>query len=312
MRSVVFVFLDGVGLAPAHPSNPFNTSSLPALERLAGRQRWTAEAHPVSRPDHVFHAIDATLGLEGLPQSGTGQGTMLTGVNCARLIGRHFGPFPHSETKDTLARENIFRKIRDLDLATPTEPAAFINAYPPRFFKMARRKQRWTVTTLCCMETGIRIRTEKDLRSGTALSADLTGESWRSKLNLEVPLLSERDAGRRLATVARDHAFTLFEYYLTDKAGHGRIDSSPQDILRSLDGFFRGLLEELREEQLLLVTSDHGNLEDTSIKTHTRHPVPLIALGREAGAFYSSVASLEGVTPATVAFLGGSHTDQAS
>lgn len=307
MRSVVFVFLDGVGLAPAHPSNPFSTSSLPALERLAGRQRWTAEARPINRPDHVFHPIDATLGVEGLPQSGTGQGTMLTGINCARLIGRHFGPFPHSKTKDTLARENIFRKIGDLDLAIPDEPAAFINAYPPRFFTMARRKQRWTVTTLCCMETGVRIRTEKDLRSGTALSADLTGESWRSKLNLDVPLLSERDAGRRLAAVSRNHAFTLFEYYLTDKAGHGRIDGSPQDIMRALDHFFRGLLEELNDDQLLLITSDHGNLEDMSRKTHTRHPVPLIARGREAGAFYSSVTSLQGVTPATVAFLAAAH-----
>ncbi|MDQ2998229.1 MAG: aminotransferase class I/II-fold pyridoxal phosphate-dependent enzyme, partial [Chloroflexota bacterium] len=37
----------------------------------------------------LFKAIDATLGVDGLPQSGTGQTALLAGFNAAALHGRH-------------------------------------------------------------------------------------------------------------------------------------------------------------------------------------------------------------------------------
>src|SRR5690606_35521034 len=62
--SVLFVFLDGVGLGPPGPSNPLSDGSLPAFRRLAGGSDWTAEAPPLDTPTHVFRPIGATLGLE--------------------------------------------------------------------------------------------------------------------------------------------------------------------------------------------------------------------------------------------------------
>ena len=85
---ILLVFLDGVGLGPATAANPFVTLDLPAFERLAGGQRWTADATPIREPEHVFIPIDATLGLEGLPQSGTGQAALFTGENAAAVHGR--------------------------------------------------------------------------------------------------------------------------------------------------------------------------------------------------------------------------------
>ncbi len=52
-------------------------------------------------------------------------------------------------------------------------------------------------------------------------------------------------------------------------------------------------------DRLLVVTSDHGNLEDLSTKSHTRNPVPLLAVGPGADAF-AGAASLTDVTPAVV------------
>src|SRR5690606_27908796 len=100
--SLLFVFLDGVGLGPPGPSNPLSAGGLPAFRRLAGGADWTAEAPPRDAPTHVFRPLDATLGVVGLPQSGTGQATLLSGVNCAARAGRHFGPFPHSTSKPVL------------------------------------------------------------------------------------------------------------------------------------------------------------------------------------------------------------------
>ncbi len=300
MPRILFVFLDGVGLGPPDPeTNPLARLDLPAFERLAGGRPWTAAAPPLIRDDHLFLALDANLGVEGLPQSGTGQATLFTGVNCARVAGRHFGPYPHSRTKPVLARQNVFRRIAALERPHP-QPSAFANAYPPRFFERAKKRNRWTVTTLCCLEAGVPIRTLDDLRRGRAVTADLTGADWRTLLGHDVPLLSEEAAGARLSDLGRSHAFTLFEYFLTDKAGHRQSPAEAERVLHALDRFFTGLLDSFDpEHDLLLVTSDHGNLEDLSVKTHTRHPVPLAAFGRGAQQFRHA-RSIADVTPALV------------
>jgi hypothetical protein len=293
---VVFVFLDGVGLGPATADNPFAGLSLPHFERLAGGQRWTADAAPLAEAGHLFRPIDATLGVEGLPQSGTGQATLFTGVNCAVTAGRHFGPYPHSTSKPVIAARNLFVRLRDAG-----RTGAFANAYPDRFFRFAEGRNRWTVTTLCCIEAGVPLRREADLRAGDALTADLTAAAWPEHLGIDVPVISEEDAGRRLARLSRAADLTLFEYYLTDKAGHSQSAGRAAITLRAVDVFLGGLLGALDPRRdLLVVTSDHGNLEDLGTKTHTRYPVPLVALGPGAAAF-ADVRDLMGVTPALVA-----------
>jgi hypothetical protein len=301
--SLLFVFLDGVGLGPDDAAvNPLAAASLPAFERLAGGQRWTQTASPLARPDHVFHPIDATLGVAGLPQSGTGQATLFTGVNCAAVAGRHYGPFPHSQTRPVLASENIFRKINALGLPFD-EPAVFANAYPDRFFAYVEQTDRWTVTTRCCLEAGLRIRTHHDVLAGLALTADLTAAGWPQR-DPAPPPITEEEAGRRLVRISHAHAFTLFEYFLSDKAGHSRSMEKAREVLNALDRFFAGLLSAFDPARsLLLVTSDHGNLEDVSTKSHTRYPVPLVAYGQGAASF-AAVEDLTGVTPAVVDMLG--------
>ncbi len=294
---VTFVFLDGVGLGPAISGNPFAALDLPGFARLAGGQRWTAEARAIAEPTHVFHPIDATLGMEGLPQSGTGQASLFTGVDCVERAGRHFGPYPHSTSKPVIAERNLFARLQAAGLT-----GAFANAYPDRFFRFAERRGRWTVTTLCCVEAGVRLRREADLRAGEALTAELTADAWRERLGLDVPVITPPEAGRRLASLSRQSDLTLFEYYLTDKAGHSRDPDRAADVLRALDPFFGALADSTGADDLIVVTSDHGNLEDLGTKTHTRHPVPFVALGTGAEAL-AGVTDLTDVTPALVALL---------
>ena len=52
------------------------------------------------------------------------------------------------------------------------------------------------------------------------------------------------------------------------------------------------------ERTLVLLTSDHGNLEDLTTRSHTRNPIPLMAWGRGAARFLDRVDDLTGVTPA--------------
>ncbi len=49
----------------------------------------------------------------------------------------------------------------------------------------------------------------------------------------------------------------------------------------------------------IVITSDHGNLEDLSVRTHTRNPVPLAVSGPGACAF-GDVVDLTGVVDAVI------------
>jgi len=297
MKRILFVFLDGVGLAPSGPSNPLSAHDGAAMRRLAGGQRWDRPFRPKATNTHLVRPIDATLGVEGLPQSGTGQASLLTGENCARLVGRHFGPFPHSTTHEVLDHKNLFQKVQDLFPAAEP-PVAFANAFPPQYFNASRR--RATVTTHCCRAAQVELRDIDALRAGRALPADLTGASWQDLLQLDVARMEPAEAGSVLASTARPHAFTLFEYFLTDKVGPKRIETPPAPLLTQLDEFFGGLLRALDPDQdALLLTSDHGNLEDTSHTQHTRNPVPLIVYGWAAPHF-EDATSLTDVTPSIV------------
>ena len=291
--SVLWVFLDGVGLGPAGPENPLSTLDLPAFRALAGGQPWTSDAEPVRRADHVFVPIDATLGVEGLPQSGTGQGALFTGRDAVRAHGRHFGPYPPTKVRPLVEAHSVFARLAPL---VGVERLAFANAYPERFFRMVQARGRWTVTTLAASAAGVRLRGAEDLAAGRALASDLTGHGWRRVIDPAHAPVSEAQAARALLGLGRDHDFVLLEYFLTDKAGHSQDPDRAGSVLQSLDRFFAALLDGLGED-LLVVTSDHGNLEDLGTKSHTRHPVPLVALGPGADRF-TEAQSLLDVTPA--------------
>ena len=301
MSRVLFVFLDGVGLGPAGPDNPLATLDLPAFARLGGGQRWTADAEAVRTPTHTFVPLDATLGVEGLPQSGTGQAALFTGENAARRHGRHFGPYPPTTVRPLVAERSVFARL--VAAGHGPDALAFANAYPDRFFRFVEAKGRWTVTTLAAHSAGVRLRRAADLAAGRALAADLTGRTWQRLLDADHAPVPEVEAARRLAALLDDHAFVLSEYFLTDKAGHSQDPARAASVLTSLDRFFGALLDRLGADDLLVVSSDHGNLEDLGTKSHTRNPVPLVAWGAGADAFAEATSLLD-VTPAVVSHLG--------
>ena len=301
-RRVLFLFWDGVGLGPGGARNPLD-ADWPALARLAGGQRWTAEAAPVRDGRHTFVPLDATLGVGGLPQSGTGQAALFTGENAARLHGRHFGPYPPTTVRGLVAERSVFARL--VAAGVPAERLAFANAYPGRFFRHLEAGGRPTVTTLAARAAGVRLRQRGDLEAGRALAADLTGETWRRLLDPAHEPISPSEAARRLAALLDDHAFVLSEFFLTDKAGHSRDADRARAVLAQLDRFAGALLDRLDPDRdLLVLSSDHGNLEDLGTKTHTRNPVPLVALGSGAGAFADARSILD-VTPRVVASVTG-------
>jgi bisphosphoglycerate-independent phosphoglycerate mutase (AlkP superfamily) len=112
------------------------------------------------------------------------------------------------------------------------------------------------------------------------------------------------DAGKKFAQLGRSLDFTLFEYFVTDPAGHQRDMEKSIAALETMDAFVGGILQSFdHDKDVLLIVSDHGNIEDLSMKTHTRNRVPLIVVGRSRHFFTSRISRLDHVTPAVVHFL---------
>jgi hypothetical protein len=271
------LFLDGVGLGlPDASSNPFFAAALPALRSLLDGQLPSLHFPTLTTKATTVLPLDANLGVEGLPQSGTGQTALFTGVNASKMIGKHFGPHPYSTLRPVIHEKNLFRRL----IVAGRRPY-FANAFPQRFFDyMNQRRTRLTVTTLSCMVSGIPLLNANDLRERRGVSADITSAGWKDLGYPDMPTIDPAEAGRRLVELTSEHDFVLFEYWKTDRAGHSQNFSEAVEVLERLDRMLAGIIEAMdTRSTLLFITSDHGNVEDMSTKTHTRNPVPAILYG---------------------------------
>lgn len=286
---MLMVFVDGLGLGGPGPANPLASARTPSMDGLCGqRPLWPFAALPNARP------LDACLGVPGIPQSATGQTTLLTGVNAAQLEGRHRRAYPTGQLRKLLAREGLPAR-----LVAGGRRVTFINAFRASSLeRIARGTYPATATTCAMLGAGIPLRGVTELASAGAVYHDLTGEGLQDPA---VAWVSPREAGRRAGGIARQHDFSLFEYFLTDVAGHRRDLDLAISCLEALDAFLGGALEVLAGRGILVLSSDHGNVEDLATGEHTVNPVPLAWSGSPPVAI--PPASLVHVAPLILSWL---------
>ncbi len=297
---LLLVFCDGMGLGANDPvTNPFFHAPMNTLRALFGKIP--------TRDDGVLHGenailvpTDARLGVEGVPQSGTGQTTIFTGINAPAAIGEHLGPYPNEALRVILKQHSIFKQLNALGFST-----AFGNAYPPPFFeRLARRKARRTATLQAAMAGDVRVRDVHDLARGEAVSGLGMDNHYWAQRGAPMPLITPRIAGQNLMRLAQQFDFTAFEYAPTDMAGHKDDQSEILRVLHEVDEFWGGIVSQMNlETDLVIITSDHGNIEDWSLKGHTLNPVPtiLIGAGRERAA--EKIRALTDIAPLVMKVL---------
>ena len=289
---VLFVFIDGLGLGSDDPKiNPLarkregcRLSLLPNLGRLL------ADSVP----------LDASLGVPGLPQSATGQAALLTGLNAPELMGRHIEGFPPPRLKTLVQEHNIFSK-----LLAAGKTCTFANEYWLDDVAQIPSK-RESVTTVATLAAFGGVRGRAELAENRAVYHDLTREALRAR-GYDGPLITPEEAAEHLIGIANDHDFTLFEFFQTDHAGHSGDEQRIFQTLEKLDRFFAALLP---FRGLLVMTSDHGNIEDMTVRTHTKNPVPLYASKPELFHGLPALSGVEGgnisqLTPALLDLLIG-------
>lgn len=300
--SLLLLFIDGIGLGDPNPEvNPFMNAHLPHLQQLTGRPNLIAFETPYASPLAEIRSIDACLGMPGLPQSASGQTAILTGKNAPAILGHHQSGYPTPTLIRILEEHSVFLQLREAGCS-----GAFANTFTREYFDRVERRtggMRHSATTTAALSGGVTLGLIDTYVSGETISYDITGEVLRS-FGYSVAIRSPREAGRLLARALRQHQFVLFEFFLTDRAGHRQDMNEAIRLLERLDGLVEGILEDMRwSEDTLLITSDHGNLEDLSIRTHTRNAVPAIIAGAGRTMFADQIRDLTDITPAILRYV---------
>jgi hypothetical protein len=277
---------------------------MPCVRDLLGRpivlDRDGDDALCVADNGVTLCALDACLGVPGLPQSATGQTALFTGINAPALVGDHITAHPTGELREVIAEHSVLKRA-----AEAGRRVLFANAHSEQFWQMIHDgKRRLGASTLTALAAGAPIPNLTDLVEGRAVLWDITHEIAADYLGYDLPLVSAEVAGARLAGLAADHDLVLYETFLPDLAGHRRIE--PEWVLTRLDAFLGSIVVHRPPGATLVVCSDHGNLEDDRTKAHTTNPVPLLVLGPAAGRFLEA-AAITDVAPAILASLQEDH-----
>lgn len=266
---IAFLFVDGLGLSD-DPRSPLRTTPLPTLAHLTAG----FAAGPHDKPGAAYRVLEATLGIDGLPQSATGQTTLLTGVNGAEVLGRHQGPHPGARMQALLHDESLPVWARRRGLRT-----FHANGYRPEYINRVLGARR-------------------NMLSAFAFAARAAGQEL---LLLDDPRAHRpgrwpdpQAAGAALARTSAQHDLTVLEYFMLDYAGH-RDHAQVPASLGELDAFVSGF-RGAGTDTTLVLTSDHGNAEEPWHTRHTRNPVPLIVCGPAAHTVpvMTSIADLSG------------------
>ncbi len=297
MGKILFIFADGLGLGPDGEQNPFSRASTPFLRRLLGGP-FTLE-RVQEKEGLLLKALDAQLGVEGIPQSATGQTALFTGINAPALVNAHLHAWPTGSLVEILKEHNFLRKARELGFKV-----TFANAYTPVYFELVESGRRpHSATSWLTISAGIPFRTLEDLKAGRAVYWDIIHEYIVNYLKIPgIEKIEPEEAGRNLARLAEEYDLTLYETFLLDLAGHQKLPWSVEETINLFDRFLSGVLGSGANSFTLVLTSDHGNVEDNSVKIHTVNPVPLLVVG-PAAQLFSSCGAITDVAGAVLRAL---------
>lgn len=257
--NVIFIFVDGLGIGLNNPSfNPCCSSKHlifhPENKNILGGQ---------------IYRLDSCLGVQGLPQSATGQTTIYTGKNASQLIGKHLFGFPNKQLKSLIAKYSIFCELKISGFS-----CRFVNAFRPVFFTTPEifSNINLSATSEMNKSAGLAFSSLKDIRKEKALYHDYTNSELIDK-GFDVPKFDAKRAANILLNLSDKYDFILYEYFLTDFAGHKKNMEYAIYRLNEIESLiYHVLIESRKLNKIVIVCSDHGNIEDLRTKSHTYNP----------------------------------------
>lgn len=311
MPKLIFLFFDGVGIGKKLQSNPFYVAKTDYLPFFNNGVLPDSDHTPIK-------AIDAQLGINGIPMSATGQTSLFTGVNVPAMIYGHRGSFPDKLMRKIIKEKNLFSLLKKNNI-TPR----FINVFPGDAYLFSpehiaigddgefylsplfrdQHKHPISVTT-CMMITNLMIPFDiSDIFKEQAIFHDFSNQSLEGK-GQNIPRFTPEKAAEIIYRTSRNYDLLLYEYFLTDFCGHGFDFNEYIELVMQLNRLVKHLISLLdKDNDTLLLTSDHGNLEDCTTQLHTNNPVPLLIWGYGSAGLRDKIESLVDICPAVADFF---------
>ena len=205
--------------------------------------------------------------------------------------------------KDIVEADNLFTQV-----LRKGGRATLLNGYPPGYFDSINRRHRlYSVIPLAVVAAGLQLQTTEDMQAGRAFSADFTGKGWAAQHDFPpIPIYAKGEAGKLLALTSQGFDLSWFDFWLTDVAGHRQDMTQAVRMLEAVDEVLDGLLGTWpTDRDLVILVSDHGNLEDLSRRGHTLNPVPCLVIGPQnlRREFVRELTDLTGFSPAVLRIL---------
>ncbi|MCP4150497.1 MAG: hypothetical protein GY757_22315 [bacterium] len=310
MTKLIFIFLDGVGIGPADRTNPFYAAKSDYLPFYGANPRL---------PDNTpVKPIDACLDTPGVPMSATGQTTLYTGINTPKLLGAHKDSYPDKSMRKVIKEKNLFSRLK-----RQHNNVRFLNAYPycahvftPQYIRIQQDgsiirsavfnshfKGPLSVTSCMMVSSYMSPFNENDILRERALYHDYSNMSLNRRKQL-LPLFTPEQAADIVFNTSRKYDLLLYEFFETDMYGHGFEMHNCINLVQKLNRLLKQLVSRLdKEKDTLILTSDHGNLEDSITQLHTANPVPLVTWGKNSDRLRNKIESLTHITPAIVDFF---------
>jgi hypothetical protein len=292
--------MDGVGLGENNPdTNPFVTAHTPNLTSLLG-EGWyinpeNGGSGRITTDKASLISTDPNMDMPGRPQSATGQATILTGRNVPKIIGEHYGPKPNQAVAEVIQQGSLFQEVLGKG-----GKAALITPYPQGYFDAINSGKRlYSSVPLAATSAGLALMTVDDLRAGRAVSPGFTGQAWKDHLGYnDIPIMTLSEAGEQIAAIAETYQFSFFEHWPSDRSGHrGTLEEAVRH-LEMIDEALGGLFGAWNwSKGLLIITSDHGNIEEKHHRQHSRNPVPTILFGRDHQQYAQHIQTLADIAP---------------
>ncbi|WP_459212142.1 phosphoglyceromutase [Aquimarina rhabdastrellae] len=278
-NKLIFIFLDGIGLGKNESFNPFTLANMPTMFNLIGEK--LTNTTNIVKQDFLIKGIDACLEVEGIPQSATGQTSLFTGCNAQAFLGYHLMAYPNDQLISMINKRSIFKYANENGIKN-----VFANSYTDGFFKSFDiASTNYSVTTRCVLAAKNSLNTLNDLKEGKAVHWDITNFTLQDESDNKIPLITPFKAGENLRNLTKKYDLVVYECFMPDMIGHSKDMNKALIFLEMLDDFFKGVIHNKQENIHVLITSDHGNIEDLSFGGHSTNQVPLIFMGKEAQHF---------------------------
>jgi len=293
---VLLFFIDGLGIGAKDKNNALYRFGL--WKHLIGLNGLTSHKI-IKTKNYIMIPTDPVMGVEGIPQSATGQTSILTGINAQQQIGAHVTGFPGEKLSALLLEHSLFKKLASLGLKVTSA-----NAYSHQYFNFIKQNnRRVSATTLAIQAAGVPFRMLEDLMQNNAVFMDVNHKILRSRYGY-YPLMPVSQAAKNLKNIILQNDFTLYEYFWTDFVGHKGTMKQKKEVLKTLNGFLKSLVLQLDlKTNTLIIISDHGNIEDHAKKRHTDNLVPTLIFSKNQQIlqfFAKKIKNLADLTPSLI------------